>query len=254
MTGSECRQLAVSNLVVNDPGIEHFLALGDLAYENGSAADFQNAYGPSYGRFKSKTMPTIGNHEYGTAGASAYFNYFGAAAGDPAKGWYSYDIGSAWHVVTLNSNCGPVSCSTNGTQVKWLRADLAANTKPCVLATWHHPRFSSGDGVPDDTAVAPFWDALQQYGADIALAGHVHNYERFAPQLANGTASADGIREFIVGTGGRSLFGFDQPRANSTVRISVFGILKLDLTGNGYSWQFVDEHGSVRDSGTGTCH
>lgn len=254
VTSTQCRQLAVSNLVGNDPSIQLLLALGDLAYENGSAADFQNAYGPSYGRFKAKTKPTVGNHEYGTSGASGYFNYFGSAAGNPAQGWYSYDIGSSWHVVTLNSNCGPVSCTANGAQVQWLRADLAANTKPCVLSTFHHPRFASGDGVGNDPEMGPFWDALQQYGADISLAGHVHNYERFAPQLPNATASANGIREFVVGTGGRSLFGFDPPVANSLVRLSVFGLLKLDLGPGTYSWQFVDESGTVRDSGTGTCH
>ena len=254
VTASQCRQLAVSNLVANDPSIQLLLSLGDLAYENGSAADFQNAYGPSYGRFKAKTKPTVGNHEYGTSGASGYFNYFGSVAGNPAQGWYSYDIGSAWHVVTLNSNCGPVSCTANGAQVQWLRADLAANTKPCVLTTFHHPRFASGDGVGNDPEMGPFWDALQQYGTDISLNGHVHNYERFAPQLPNATASANGIREFIVGTGGRSLFGFVPPVANSVVRLSVFGLLKLDLGAGTYSWQFVDESGAVRDSGTGTCH
>jgi acid phosphatase type 7 len=254
VTASQCRQLAVSNLVAGDPSIQLLLSLGDLAYENGSAADFQNAYGPSYGRFKAKTKPTVGNHEYGTSGASGYFNYFGSVAGNPAQGWYSYDIGSAWHVVTLNSNCGPVSCTANGAQVQWLRADLAANTKPCVLTTFHHPRFASGDGVGNDPEMGPFWDALQQYGTDISLNGHVHNYERFAPQLPNATASASGIREFIVGTGGRSLFGFDPPVANSVVRLSVFGLLKLDLGAGTYSWQFVDESGAVRDSGTGTCH
>ena len=254
VTGSQCRQLAVSNLVANDPSIQLLLSLGDLAYENGSGADFQNAYGPSYGRFKAKTKPTVGNHEYGTSGASAYFNYFGSVAGNPAQGWYSYDIGSAWHVVTLNSNCGPVSCTANGSQVQWLRADLAANTKPCVLATFHHPRFASGDGVGNDPEMGPFWDALQQYGTDILLNGHVHNYERFDPQLPSGAASANGIREFIVGAGGRSLFGFDTPAANSVVRLSVFGLLKLDLGADTYSWQFIDEGGTVRDSGTGTCH
>ena len=239
----------------NDPSIQLLLALGDLAYENGSAADFQNAYGPSYGRFKAKTKPTDREPRIRHCGRERRTSTTSArVAGEPAQGWYSYDIGSAWHVVTLNSNCGPVSCTANGAQVQWLRADLAANTKPCVLATLHHPRFSSGDGVGNNPEMGPFWDALQQYGADISLAGHVHNYERFAPQLPDGTASANGIREFIVGTGGRSLFGFDTPVANSVVRLSVFGMLKLDLGAGTYSWQFVDENGAVRDSGTGMCH
>ena len=203
---------------------------------------------------KAKTVPTVGNHEYGTANAAGYFNYFGAAAGDPTKGYFSYDLGSSWHVVNLNTNCGPVSCAATGAQVQWLRADLAANTKPCVLATGHHPRFSSSNGVGNDPSQGPFWDALQQYGTDVYLVGHAHGYERFAPQLANATASAGGVRQIVVGTGGRSLFGFVTPVANSSVRLSVFGILKMELGNGTYTWQFVDENGTVRDSGNGTCH
>ncbi len=254
VTTTQCRQLAVSDLIANDPSIRYFLALGDLQYENGTSADFQSAYEASYGRFKSITVPTVGNHEYGTAGAAGYFNYFGAAAGDPTKGYFSYDIGDSWHVVNLNTNCGPVSCSASGAQMQWLRADLAENTKPCVLATGHHPRFSSASGVGNDSEMAPFWDALQQYGTDVLLVGHAHDYERFAPQLPNGTASASGIRQFVVGTGGRSLFSFTTPVANSVVRLSVFGIMKMGLGDGTYSWQFVDQNGTVRDSGSATCH
>lgn len=254
VTATQCRQVAVSSLLVNDASIQKFLALGDLQYENGTLTDFLGPYDSSYGRVKDKTAPTVGNHEYGTASASGYFNYFGAAAGDPTKGYFSYDLGPSWHVVNLNTNCGPVSCSATGAQMQWLRADLAANTKACVLATGHHPRFSSSNGVGNDPEQAPFWDALAQYGTDVYLVGHAHGYERFAPQLANATADASGIRQIVVGTGGRSLFGFVTPVANSVVRISAFGILKMELGGGTYSWQFVDEAGTVRDSGNGTCH
>jgi TM2 domain-containing membrane protein YozV len=254
VTSTQCRQLAISNLIANDPDIEHFLALGDLQYENGTSADFQSAYNPTYGRFKAITRPTVGNHEYGTAGAAGYYSYFGAAAGDPTKGYFSYDIGDRWHVVNLNTNCGVVSCSATGAQVQWLRSDLAANTKPCILATGHHPRFSSASGVGNDSQMGPFWDALAQYGADVSLVGHAHDYERFAPQLPNAAASAAGIRQFVVGGGGRSLFTFATPVANSVVRLSVFGILKMGLGDGTYNWQFVDEGGTVRDSGSGTCH
>jgi hypothetical protein len=254
VTSSQCRQVAVSNLIQNDPSIAKYLALGDLQYENGASTDFQSVYDASYGRFKDKTVPTVGNHEYGTAGAAGYFGYFGAAAGDPTKGYFSYDIGPSWHVVNLNTNCGQVSCSASGAQIQWLNADLGANTKPCILATGHHPRFSSSNGVGSDPAQGPFWDTLQQYGADVYLVGHAHGYERFAPQLANATASAAGVRQIVVGTGGRSLFGFSSAVANSAVRISAFGILEMELGDGTYTWQFVDESGTVRDSGSGTCH
>jgi Calcineurin-like phosphoesterase len=251
VTSTKCRQLAVSNLVVNDPDNEMLLALGDLQYENGDLAGFQSTYDSSYGRIKAKTMPTVGNHEYGTAGASGYFTYFGAAAGTPSKGYYSFDVGSTWHVVTLNSNCDIVSCATGSAQEQWLRADLAATSRPCVIATWHHPRFSSSYS---NTPVGPLWTALQQYGAELVLNGHEHSYERFKPQLANATASATGIQEIVVGTGGRSLDGFNTPLPNSVVRLSTFGVLKLALGDNTYSWQFVKENGTVADSGTLSCH
>jgi hypothetical protein len=248
---SSCRQLAVSNLVVNDPANDALLALGDLQYENGDVAGFQSAYGSSYGRIKAKTYPTIGNHEYGTAGANGYFTYWGAAAGAVGKGYYSYDLGDTWHVVTLNSNCDVVSCAAGSAQEQWLRADLAATTRPCVLATWHHPRFSSSYS---NTPVGPFWTALQQYGADVVLAGHEHSYERFNPQLPTGVAASNGIQEFVVGTGGRSLDGFGRALSTSAVRLSAFGVLKMGLSDGAYTWQFVDQNGTVRDSGSRACH
>ncbi len=244
----------MSNLVANDPSIQHFLALGDLQYENGELANFQAAYTPSYGRVKAKTKPAPGNHEYQTSGASGYYSYFGAAAGDPAKGYYSFNVGTDWHVVMLNSNCGVVSCASNSVQTAFLTYDLAATARPCVVAAWHHPRFSSGQEHGNSTSVGPFWDVLQQYGAEIALAGHEHNYERFAPQLPSGAASATGVREFVVGSGGRSLYAFAAPQPNSVVRLQTFGVLKLTLGNRAYSWRFVGENGSVLDSGTGTCH
>lgn len=254
VTATSCRQLQVSNLVANDPSVQHFLALGDLQYDNGELANFQSAYAPSYGRFKTKTKPVPGNHEYQTPGASGYYSYFGAAAGDPAKGYYSFNIGTDWRVVMLNSSCGVVSCASTSVQTAFLTYDLAATARPCVVAAWHHPRFSSGQEHGNHTSVGPFWDVLQQVGADIVLSGHEHNYERFAPQLPSGAASANGIREFVVGTGGRSLYSFATPQPNSVVRLQTFGVLKLTLGNRTYSWRFVGENGAVLDSGTGTCH
>lgn len=253
VTATTCRQQSVSDLVANDAAVTALLVLGDLQYDNGELANFQAAYEPSYGRVKAKTKPAPGNHEYNTPGAPGYYTYFGAAAGDPAKGYYSFDVGTTWHVVALNSNCSAVACSPGSTQEQWLRADLAATARPCVVAFWHHPRFSSGSHG-DDTTVAPFWDALGQYGAELVLSGHDHDYERFASQLPSGAADPNGIRELIVGTGGKSLGSFGAPKQNSAVRISTFGVVKLTLGTSAYSWQFVNEAGTVLDSGAGTCH
>jgi hypothetical protein len=254
VTATSCRHLQVSNLVANDPSVQHFLGLGDLQYDNGQLANFQSAYAPSFGRFKAKTKPAPGNHEYQTPGASGYYSYFGAAAGDPAQGYYSFNIGTDWHVVMLNSNCGVVSCAPTSAQAAFLTYDLVATARPCVIVAWHHPRFSSGQEHGNSTSVGPFWDVLQQRGAEIVLSGHEHNYERFAPQLPSGAASASGIREFVVGTGGRSFYAFATPQPNSVVRLQAFGVLKLTLGNRAYSWRFVGENGSVLDSGTGTCH
>ena len=215
VTATACRFQSVSDLVVNDPEVAGFLALGDNQYPVGQLDYYQTAYESSYGRVKASTRPVPGNHEYDTPGATGYYEYFGAAAGDPTKGYYSFDVGTSWHLVALNSNCGVVSCAAGSAQEQWLRADLAANSRECVIAYRHQPRFSSGEVHGDEPAYSPFWDALQQYSAEIVLNGHDHDYERFAPQLPDGTAAADGIREFVVGTGGRDLGGFVSPTSTA---------------------------------------
>jgi hypothetical protein len=246
---------ATSNILVSTSGT--VFTLGDNAYPNGSASDYANCYDGSWGRVKSRTMPTPGNHEYQTAGAAGYFGYFGSAAGDPSKGYYSYDLG-AWHIVVLNSNsaCTTIGCSATSAQVQWLKADLAANTKSCTLAYWHHPRFNSGVEHGNLTAVGPFWDALYAAGAEVVLNGHEHLYERFAPQTPNAVADPNGIRQFTVGTGGAALYSFSstlQPNSERRNNTS-FGVLKLTLKSGGYDWQFIPATGSFTDSGSGTCH
>jgi hypothetical protein len=230
--------------------------LGDHAYEDGTAAEFAGCYHPSWGAAKDRTFPSAGNREYNTPGASGYFGYFGAAAGDPAKGYYSYDLGD-WHVVVLNTNkdCTVVACSAGSAQVQWLEADLAANPRTCTLAYWHHPLFSSY-GPTVTPAVKPLWDALHAAGADLVLNGHAHNYERFAPQRPDGTADPAGIREFVIGTGGRSFHAFTGTAANSEARDDdTFGVLRLTLRGTGYDWEFIPvAGGSFADSGSGSCH
>jgi len=231
--------------------------LGDNAYRSGSAADFRQCYAPSWGQFKDRTHPAPGNHDYNAPGASGYFGYFGAAAGDPRKGYYSYDLG-AWHLIVLNSNCDDIGgCYAGSPQGQWLSADLAAHPTTCTLAYWHHPLFTSGSKHGPDVDVRPFWEALFRHGVDVVLTGHEHSYERFAPQDPNGAADPKrGIREFVVGTGGAELSGFGQPAANSEVRIpNTYGFLKLQLGDAGYTWNFLEApSGRSRDQGRGSCH
>ena len=205
-------------------------ALGDIVYDSGTSQEFATCYHPSWGRHKSRTRPAVGNHEYVTPGGAGYFGYFGDAAGDPSKGYYSYELGS-WHVVVLNSNCAQVGCGVGSPQEQWLRADLAAHPTACTLAYWHHPRFSSSNVHGNHPELEPLWWALYEHGADIVLSGHDHNYERFAPQDSNGALDWDrGIRQFVVGTGGRSHYGFATTQPNSEVRNGdTFGVLRLRL-------------------------
>ena len=246
---------ATAHLVDGIPGL--VAPLGDLAYEFGSTEDFANCYGPTWGRHKDRTRPALGNHEYLTPGAAGYFDYFGPAAGDPSQGYYSYDYG-AWHVVVLNSNCEQLGgCQAGSSQEQWLRADLAASHAFCTLAYWHHPRFSSSDHG-NDPAVAPLWQALYDDGAEVVLVGHDHDYERFAPQTADGIADpARGIREFVVGTGGRSHYPIVRTlEPNSEARNDdTYGVLRLTLRSGSYEWQFIPQEGyPFTDSGSAPCH
>lgn len=254
-----CQHAAVAALVTSI-GPASVLLLGDNQYENGTLADYNTYYNASWGSFMNITRPVPGNHEYNTAGASGYYDYFNGSgvqsgrAGDRSKGYYSFSVG-AWHLIALNSNCESVACGAGSAQEQWLRADLAASASACVLAYWHHPLFSSGlhGNLPETQAL---WTALQDYGAELVLTGHDHDYERFAPQNAFGTADdAAGIREFVVGTGGKGLREFGATSANSALRSNAaFGLLKLTLHAASYEWQFVPVPGStLADAGTGTC-
>ncbi|HRV90966.1 MAG TPA: metallophosphoesterase, partial [Anaerolineae bacterium] len=229
---------------------------GDNAYESGSLKEFMDCYEPTWGRHKARTRPAVGNHEYLTADAAGYFAYFGAAAGDPDKGYYSYNRG-AWHIVVINSNCSQVGgCQPGSPQEEWLRADLAADSRTCTLAYWHHPRFSSGEHGNFES-VEPIWDALYENGAELVLVGHDHIYERFAPQDPTGVADpVNGIRQFVVGSGGKNHRSAGPPIANSeALNDDTFGVLKLTLRPTSYDWEFVpEEGGTFTDSGSGLCH
>jgi hypothetical protein len=232
---------------------------GDNVYEDGTIEEFEQCYHPAWGRHRDRTRPAPGNHEYGTGNSDGYFAYFGAAAGDPALGYYSYDLGD-WHIIVLNTSdhCEMISCDAGSAQERWLRADLAAHPAVCTAAIWHDPLFSSGGTHGNAGYVQPFWQALYEYGADIVINGHEHNYERFAPQTAAGGADPNfGIREFIVGTGGESHYRAGESLiANSEAADDdTYGVLKLTLLSGGYEWEFIpEEGGSFRDSGSGVCH
>jgi hypothetical protein len=276
-TSISCQQMATSNLALS-ANPDAVIELGDAQYDCGSASDFAGSYDPSWGRLKAITHPVIGNHEYNIAGgttvacpglpapdATAYFNYFGTAA-DPAypgcmpncNGYYSFDLGS-WHIVMINAMlCGPVlggKCYLGSAQEKWLVADLKAHSNQCTLAAWHEPLYSTSE---KELGVQQLWADLYAYGADVVLNGHLHRYERWAPQDQNGNRDdAYGLREFVIGTGGRS---FQSLGSGITANFEVgdatsFGVMKMTLHTNGYDWQFLPTAGgSFTDSGSASCH
>ncbi|ANZ38858.1 alkaline phosphatase [Lentzea guizhouensis] len=226
---------------------------GDNVYPDGTLSQFNSYYEPTWGRHKARTRPSPGNHDYHTSGASGYYSYFGAQAGPSGRGYYSYDIGN-WHIVSLNSN---ISMSAGSAQEQWLRQDLAASTKPCTAAYWHHPLFTSGANHAPSTATRPLFQALYDYNADVVLFGHNHQYERFAPQNPSGALdTARGIRTFVAGMGGAGAYGFGTIKPNSEARnTGTRGVLKLTLHSNSFDWQFVPESGKTyTDSGTTNCH
>ena len=260
-TGNACQQAATARLLVGQP-VSAVLPLGDEQYECGGSAAWQQSYGPSWGQLKAISRPVPGNHEYMTSGgidcssgAAGYFGYFGPIAGEPGKGWYSYDLG-AWHLIALNSNCADVGgCGAGSPQEQWLRQDLASSTARCTLAYWHHPLFSSGRHRPGDSEVRPLFQALYDYGADVVLTGHDHNYERFAPQAPSGALDLSrGIRQFIVGTGGAGLYTQMTPLPNSEIRDDrSFGALELTLRPASYDWRFVSVNTGFQDAQSQAC-
>ncbi|MDT7781768.1 MAG: acid phosphatase type 7 [Pseudonocardiales bacterium] len=242
---------ATANLLDNIQGT--VFTTGDNVYNSGTASEFNSYYQPTWGRHKARTKPSPGNHDYNTSGATGYYNYFGSLAGPSGRGYYSYDIGN-WHIVSLNSN---VSMSAGGAQEQWLRQDLAASTKPCTAAYWHHPLFTSGANHAPETATRPLFQALYDNNADLVVTGHNHQYERFAPQNpTGGLDNARGIRQFVAGMGGAGAYPFGTIKPNSEARnTGTRGVLKVTLHSNSFDWQFVPEGGKTyTDSGTTNCH
>jgi hypothetical protein len=262
VTAAGCHQKITSDQVLAlDP--DEVLALGDLQYESGTAAEFAS-YDASWGRFKARTRPAVGNHEYNTAGAAPYYDYFGALAGPAGKGYYSHDVGT-WHLIALNSNCSMVSggCGTSGAQYAWLQADFAAHPATCTLAYWHHPRYTTAEHTNAQN-MNDLWNLLVQHHVDVALQGHNHTYERFdklGAGTGNGsrgapTVDSGGIRSFVVGTGGKNHYTFSVPAypGEQVRNDDSFGVLKMTLRRGSYSWQFLPEPGKTfTDSGSESC-
>jgi Tol biopolymer transport system component len=270
-----CRQKATSDLLLRDD-LAAVLPLGDDQYEKGTLAAFNQSYAPSWGRMKFLTKPVVGNHEYQTANAQGYFDYFNGPgqfsgpAGDRDKGYYSFDIGS-WHIITLNSECVHIGgCGISSPQMLWLKNDLATHPVACTMALWHRPHFTSGghtdapEGNDDDEGpegndngdMVPAWQLLYNAGADVILNGHDHFYERFAPQTPAGVSDPGrGIREFIAGMGGKSRFGFPDIQPNSEFRSNGFyGVMRITLRDGSYDWNVLRAPTGLVDSGTATCH
>jgi len=253
--------------------------LGDNQYEHGEFENFTSMYDPTWGSFRPITFPAIGNHEYEgdpeRDSAPGYFQYFGGSAGDASEGYYRWSLGD-WTIFVLNSgaidytrtgagsalpdDCWPVSCAAGSAQLTWLTGELdSLPDDACVLAYWHHPRFSSGYGGVnrDYPETGPMYEALYEHGAELLLNGHAHNYERFAPVDAAGSPDATaGITNFVVGTGGRSLFTQpgDQEAISETLYTDAFGVLELTLDAGGWSSRFVTDTGETRDAASGSCH
>ncbi|RJS47357.1 DUF7594 domain-containing protein [Nocardioides cavernaquae] len=243
---------ATAALIAALPSTATVWAAGDNAYSSGTLSEYNTYYEPTWGQFKARTIPAPGNHEYGTSGASGYFDYFGALAGPNRNGWFSKDVGD-WHVISLNSE---VNAAAGSPQEQWLRQDLAANTKPCTIAMWHSPLFTSGSHAPD-SSVRPLYQALYDHNADVVIQGHNHNYERFAPMNpTGGVDNTRGITSFVNGAGGAGHYNFNGVAANSVVRNSdTLGVLKFTLRASSADFEFIPQAGKTfRDSGTITCH
>jgi hypothetical protein len=244
--------LATAKLLDSLSGDFTVFAAGDNAYLHGSVENYTNCYEPTWGRYKGRTRPVPGNHDYETPGAAPYYAYFGSAAGLSGVGYYRYSVGP-WTILALNSED---DASPGSLQVQWIRNELTTNPAPCVAAIWHRPRFTSGlngDYLP----VAGLWQALYDLNVDIIINGHDHLYERFGPQDPQGRAdAARGIQQFTVGTGGASLYPIDaSAKPNSQVRISTWGVARFTLTDGAYQWEFLPaDPGASRDQGNGRCH
>lgn len=248
---SPCQPQRQTARLIGRIGPRAVLVLGDAQYPAGGYEDYLSSYHPTWGRFRGKTHPTPGNHDYYTDGASGYFRYFGSRAHRKSGGTYAFNIG-AWHVVSINTGRGQPEQSV----LDRVRRNLARDRHRCELAFWHHPAFSSGSEHGSDARMQDLWTILHRAGVDVALNGHEHSYERFAQLDAAGRPNAgSGMRAFVVGTGGARLYELGAGIRGSQRRIDDrHGVLRLRLRARSYVWKFMSVGGSVLDRGRTKCH
>ena len=250
---ADCQNLggarATASLLSAIPGT--IFTLGDHAYPKGTPQEWANCYGPTWGRFKDRPRPSLGNHDLITGRGQPYFDYFGENAGPKGRGYYSYELG-AWHILSLN---GTEAVGSTSPQALWLRQDLKDHPSECLLAYWHVPMYSSGPHG-NESEMKEVWKMLYDAGAEVVVSSHDHTYERFTPMDANGKPDPErGIREFIVGTGGAGVYKFKKIVANSEVHNNTsYGVLKFTLSKGKYSWKFVPMAGQTfTDEGSAAC-
>jgi hypothetical protein len=257
----------IEQAIAADPNTIVWTA-GDNAYSSGTPTEFSSKYDPSWGRVRYRTYPVAGNHDWNTADAQGYLDYFCSERqitytingrpqltrvsdcrfpGDVQRYWYSYNVGNNWHVIAIDSEYDTLDPTQE--QYEWVKQDLQANTRGCIIAYWHHPRYASPTNHSGSTRTANVWNLLMSHGADIVLAGHNHNYERFIKQDGNGNADQNGMIQFTVGTGGAGLYSFSGTDPNSAFKVSQYGVLKLTLRDSDYDWDFIDINGEVLDFG-----
>lgn len=258
----KCQDAKVAESI-GKSGAEKILLLGDIQYDNGTLAKFQQAFNKNWGKLMPYFLPAPGNHEYETLGASGYFDYFNGAgvdkgvAGNRSQGFYKTSIGN-WSIYSLNSNCKSIGgCEPGSPEYSWLESELAKDKSICKLAYWHHPIVSSsehGAQVEETSRMENIYSLLDKNKTTLVLNGHDHVYERFAPQSSSGEASANGIRQFTVGTGGKDLYKKITTKPNSEFfNNTSFGSLELSLGINKYDWKFNSVDGQILDQGDGSC-
>ena len=225
------------------------LLAGDIAYPQGTAANFRDCFHPFWGQFRSRWHPVPGNHEYESAGAAPYFAYFEEAAGPAGRGYYSFTAGD-WLILMLNSN---IPATRGSAQFEFVRGELERQRTPCTMAVWHHPLFSSGPNG-SNAFMRDMWALLEASRVEVILNGHDHLYERFARQTSDGLADpVNGIRQFTAGTGGAELYSFVRAAQHSEERIMKFGVIRFTLRPAQIDWEFLGVDGSVGDRGLDTC-
>lgn len=247
VTATTCRDADTAKLA-EEFRPRYVLPLGDLQYDDGALADFQSAYAKTWGKLAPISRPVPGNHDYHENGAAGYLQYFRAQTG--GRNYYAFDIGS-WRYYALDSNCSDIDC---GAEAAWLEKDMAAHPRQCSAIAMHHPRYSSSSEHGDQTEVKPLWEVALRHHADLALAGHDHDYERFQAMDADGHVTASGMVSFVVGTGGKSLYDEGNPDEGSVLFYNDrAGILELKLGTGKFGWRFQNVDGKTVDAGVQSC-